>query len=148
MRVAPFDANDVRNECLFPLCNRRSQHSSVRFPLSSALFILSAAAVILMSPALSLPWSLSSSFGRCCQAYCRSIAVSYLTGTQVRSKQMSPLHQTQRTHTEQRQKERDSLGNNEWVLMLGNGCSVGGSHLSVYLFSCLLLTSVSSYIFG
>lgn len=39
--------------------------------------------------------------GRCCQAYCRNIAVSYRTRTQVRTKQMPPplLVYTLQSHT-------------------------------------------------
>lgn len=93
--------------------------------------------------------------GRCCRAYWRSTAASYQTGTQVKAKpdvpspQNTPVSHT-RMHPHSPEKWENTVsGSDQWVAMLGNGCSAGGSHLSISLrffvfFSCTLRTSVSS----
>lgn len=141
--AAPFDANGVRNGRLLLLCNCGPQNGSVLFLW--ALLCLSALSCCVDINVFPSPSSFSLLppllfLGRCCRAYWRSIAVSYQTGTQVRAEQMSPSPlntPVTRTHAHTHS-AAPVIGNNQWVVMLGNGCSVGGFtfvSLSVFLYA-------------
>lgn len=137
--AAPFDANGVRNACLLLLCNCGPQNGSVLFLW--ALLCLSALSccvdinVFPSLPSFVVSWKVLPGILKkhCC------ILPDRNTG-KGRTDVPSPLN-TPVTHTHS---AAPGSGNNQWVVMLGNGCSVGGSHLSLYLFFCMLRTSVRS----
>lgn len=124
-----FDANGVRIGYLFLLCKWGPQHASVRLLRTpTCLCALSFCDInVFLSPfffpfcrnpvcATPIPMLFP---GRCYQAYCRNIAVSYLTRTQVRTEQRVPSL----LNPQLQDKSRVTHDFNECVVMLRYGQS-------------------------
>lgn len=111
-------------------------HGSV--PLHLVYLLWAAVILTPFSPLPPLPSTLLLFLGRCCQAYCRSIAVYYQRGTQVRTRQtvtVSTKH-TGHTHTQCWDRGREPVtGSKEWVVVLGTDAQWVG-HICLPVFVC------------
>ncbi len=148
--ATPFDANGVRNECLLLFCNCGSLHGPVLFlqapPCLSTLSCCDTN-VFPSPPSFVVSWKVLPGIlqKHCCILPDKNTGKGQTDVPSPLSAQVTHTHTHTHTHTDSAETEGQKVsGSNGWVLMLGNGCSVGWSHLSVCLILCVLQTSVSS----
>lgn len=151
INTAIFDANGVSDGYLPPL-------SKLRFtPMARVCFhfiymfelnvCLSPCLFPLLPPSLVVSWKVLPGILKkhCCILPDRNTGKGQ-TRCPLPSKQPhTHVHTNRRPHCPEK-RENTVSGSDQWVAMLGNGCSAGGSHLSFslrFFFSCTLRTSVS-----